>query len=263
MVKPTVSDVESLLQQAFQSFPVNLGSSDAADVAKYLNPSGFEPVIEVQENGKKKRRDASVDKLDFEVVEYKIYFVRSGEAEAVSPAARDNSHAQTASLQPPAQMNPSSARAGKRSQSTSAKQSQDVVAPLNSLGERSFSANPEQVARGNAPSAEDELCNVLEEIERQAKPFIALKWFRDDVLAKQGFSWAGSTEERQEVLARTVESGRVVTNRIPNPRSPYPTTTIRLNRSRIAGDAERQRYSPRPIRGESLSETILRDRGIR
>lgn len=268
-LKRTVAEVESILQHTFQSLVSNSGSSNEAEIAALLNPSGFEPVIEVYENGKKKRRDASVDNLDFETIEYKVYFIR----------VSDQSN--TPRLLPSLDFTGDSVRPQIEPRDTSRKM---VPPPLTSAPPKTAASSVQQrltmtpppppfeaatsSGRGlgssmSAPSPEDELCSALEEVERQAKPFVALKWFRDDVLANKNFAWGGTTEERQAVLARAVESGRVVTSRIPNPRSPYPTTTIRLNRSRAAVGDDKPRYNPRPIRGEGLSETILRDRGTR
>lgn len=111
--------------------------------------------------------------------------------------------------------------------------------------------------------SESELCHALAEVERLGRSFVALTWFRDDVLPSKGFAWAADADERQAVLARAVEKGLVLTSKIPNPRSPYPTTTIRLNRSRRKEATGERRFSPVRVQGESLSSTILRDRGAR
>ncbi|MGC1873206.1 MAG: hypothetical protein WA700_19785 [Acidobacteriaceae bacterium] len=116
-----------------------------------------------------------------------------------------------------------------------------------------------------APEQVRELCGVLGEVERAGRSFIALKWFRDDVLAGKNFSWAQSAEGRQAVLAKAIEQGAVITKKIPNPRAPqFPTTTLTLSRSHFGTQPpESRRYAPVAVKGEPLSATLLRDRGTR
>jgi len=60
----------------------------------------------------------------------------------------------------------------------------------------------------------------------------------------------------------------VLTSKVPNPKSPsYPVTAIRLNRQHpqvaaVLGeqDSAALGFQPVDIRGEPLSETVLRDR---
>lgn len=109
-----------------------------------------------------------------------------------------------------------------------------------------------------------ELCGTLAETESAGRSFIALKWFRDSVLAEKEFSWAKSAEGRQAVLAKAIEQGAVITKKILNPRAPqFPTTTIALSRSHSPQLPQSRRYAPISIKGEPLSETLLRDRGVR
>lgn len=111
-----------------------------------------------------------------------------------------------------------------------------------------------------------ELCDALEEVEREGRAFIALKWFRDDVLVSKSFAWARTPEERQRVLAQAIQESLVLTSRIPNPHSPlYPTTTLRLNRERHGNfnETARTRFRPISVKGEPVSATILRERGAR
>jgi hypothetical protein len=98
--------------------------------------------------------------------------------------------------------------------------------------------------------------------------FVALKWFRDTALVEGGLAWARSDQERQRVLKEAIVRKMVLTNRIPNPRSPeFPVTSVRLNRmlpgvaSILRGSGQdADEFAPASIRGESLSSTVLRDR---
>lgn len=104
-------------------------------------------------------------------------------------------------------------------------------------------------------------CVALAEEEKAGKVFIALKWFRDDALPSHGFPWVNDADERQRVLTKAIEDGRIKTGKIANPHSPkFPTTVVSLNRSEpIPG--VRPRFRPVPVKGEPVSTTILRDRG--
>ena len=94
---------------------------------------------------------------------------------------------------------------------------------------------------------------------------MAIKWFRDEFLPAKGYAWAKTPDECQNVLARAISEGWIVTSKIPNPMSPlYPTTTIRVNRQKQARSTRpMSRFRPVHISGEPLSSTILRDRGPR
>lgn len=131
-------------------------------------------------------------------------------------------------------------------------------------------AAPQNPASG--ASASDCLPDLIRALgHAEARPgykFVALKWFRDTVLPAEGFSWAQEYSARDRVLRDAIERRLVLTSREPNPRSPqFPVTAIRLNRwmqevkAAVGnGDDMKPDFQPVPIRGESLSDTILRDR---
>lgn len=94
--------------------------------------------------------------------------------------------------------------------------------------------------------------------------FVAIKWFRDQALAREGMSRL----EADAALTQAIDEGLALTAKINNPKNPtFQTTTIRLNRSdpRVAkllagaGPALR-RFEPIDLGGASLSEVILRER---
>ncbi|HLJ65594.1 MAG TPA: hypothetical protein VKT70_15895, partial [Stellaceae bacterium] len=92
--------------------------------------------------------------------------------------------------------------------------------------------------------------------------------FRDTALPQEGVAWAGDESTRYDVLREGIDRRWILTSKIPNPRSPhFPVTAIRLNRQMPevntalgspAGNP--QAFRPVPIRGESLSATVLRAR---
>lgn len=111
-----------------------------------------------------------------------------------------------------------------------------------------------------------EMLRALQEAESApGRTFVALKWFRDEYLHSTGLDWAQNEEQRQSVLSQAIKDGWILTSRVPNPKAPlYPTTTIRLNRQKSAGEAApASRFRPVRMSGAPLSSTILQDRGPR
>lgn len=225
----TILQTEESIQDALESLRSATVNSKLSAILDVLAPKGYRLIVELQEDGRKKRRTASIENWNPENGEILISFSKD---ESNKEARHGRPIRQTA--------NQYTARTS------------DSMLPADSSPARAGSREIASVK---------ELCATLEEVERQGLPFVALKRFRDNVLPSKGFSWAASPESRQEVLAQAIESGAVVTSKIPNPRSPFPTTTIRLNRSRMGPDS--RRFAPVRVQGEALSATILRDRGAR
>ena len=98
--------------------------------------------------------------------------------------------------------------------------------------------------------------------------FVSLKWFRDTHVPREGYSWAASSENRQRVLVDAIARNWILTGKVPNPKNPqYPVAAIRLNRAlaevrKILEQAVgfSSPFAPITIRGERLSETVLRER---
>lgn len=227
----TIVEAEESIQsgiEALRSLPPSQ-CQRLSTVIEFLTPSGYHPVVELQEDGRKKRRTASIDNWNPETGEILISFAKDEQAVAKRPA-RDGELRERSS----------------------------IISSRAAAG----SAAPYSLPASISAHAVEELCSALEEAEREGRAFIALKWFRDKFLPTKEFSWATDEDERQAVLAGAVESGAIVTSKIANPRSPFPTTTIRLNRSRTSAPRAR-RFNPIRIQGEPLSATILRDRGER
>ncbi len=119
---------------------------------------------------------------------------------------------------------------------------------------------------GNDSTAE--LIQALNRAEhRRGFDFVALKWFRDTALPAEAFAWAQSDFSRRQVLTDAIEKRLILTNKVPNPKSPFPVTAIRLNRSvpevsKVLGEKDDTDldFHPFEIRGEPLSATIIRER---
>jgi len=117
-----------------------------------------------------------------------------------------------------------------------------------------------------APAVSDEdvrqCCEALAEAEKAGKQFIGYKWFRDLALAGLQYPWASTAEGRARVLKESIDRGGIETRKIPNPKAPmHPTTTVRLVPRELSPVKIKSRFNPVPIKGESASVTLLRDRG--
>lgn len=122
----------------------------------------------------------------------------------------------------------------------------------------------------SAAKLPDGLDNVVRQLDRaESRPgysFVALKWFRDSVLPAVCKDWQDA-EVRDRLLRTAIEKRVIITSKVPNPKSPeFPVTAVKLNRSlpevaailgALRSDNE---FHPVPIRGESLSGTVLRER---
>jgi hypothetical protein len=112
-----------------------------------------------------------------------------------------------------------------------------------------------------------DLIGVLDVAEREPRHhFVALKYLRDTLLPASGFAWAQDPEARQAAIEAATRSQCALTSKRPNPRNPqFPVTAIRLDRDHALvrealGTAPDADFAPIEIRGEPLSETILRER---
>jgi hypothetical protein len=233
-------------------------------------PEGYRPVVELLENGRKKRRTASADSWSPETGEIRISF------EPAEPA-------QEKSLPESVRLNPIKFEfrckfCGKQTGIKSELKGKNRIIRMLSCGHvelipitevRADQAHEVISSEQSATSGSDQalagLLNALEEAENApGRMFVALKWFRDEYLPSTGLGWAQNHEERQAVLAKAIQDGWILTGKVHNPKAPlYPTTTIRLNRQKQSGSAPESRFRPVPISGEPLSRTILQDRGSR
>jgi hypothetical protein len=146
-----------------------------------------------------------------------------------------------------------------------------VFSPMEEEIETGYEAATPPALTANRAPAEERLSDIVLALDRaEGRPgyqFVALKWFRDTVLVHDGFSWATDEFARHDVLHEAIDRRWILTSKVPNPRSPYPVTAIRLNRqmpevSAVLGTRAGglHAFRPVPIRGETLSATVLRDR---
>jgi len=106
------------------------------------------------------------------------------------------------------------------------------------------------------------------EHDAQFREFIGLKPFRDRYLPGRGYRWAQSRDGADRVLRQAIADRIVLRRQVPNPKSPeYPTTAVRLNTAHPtvqmvlqATRDERSPFHPVPIRGSSLSDTVIAER---
>ena len=110
----------------------------------------------------------------------------------------------------------------------------------------------------------NQLLDALSEAER-SREFVGLKWFRDQYLTGQGYDWARDPRASGALLRRATEQRLILTSQVPNPNNPlHPVTAIRVNRRHPRFQTESTgkgaAFTPIPIRGGSIADTVLGDR---
>ena len=113
-------------------------------------------------------------------------------------------------------------------------------------------------------TAVDQLLDALSEAERP-REFVGLKWFREQYLSSLGYDWARNPRTSGTLLRRATEQRLILTSQVPNPNNPLqPVTAIRVNRRHPRFQTERATkcaaFTPIPIRGGSIADTVLGDR---
>ena len=215
----SIPEAEEIIEEAINELSYSTDPG-LARALQFLAPPGYQAIVELcSENGRSKRRNATVDSWTPEEDELRIYFERiDGEA-------------------PPA----------------------PIRAPRSMPEPAYAEEDDEQEAMlpADLDARVKELCATLAEAERGGHAFIALKWFRDSFLPRKSFRWNQSPESRQTVLAEAIQRGVVLTSKIANPKTPaYPTTTIRLNRAEAGIPEEAQRFHPVAVEGEAIDEEM-------
>jgi len=143
---------------------------------------------------------------------------------------------------------------------------ENIALPVGSSTEPAGSRGEQHAAVATDPISD--LVRALHRVEsRPGYQFVALKRFRDVDLPAEGFDWSKSESTRQSLLREAIERRLVLTSKVPNPKSPqFPVTAIRLNRllpevqTILGGQTSDSDFNPIAIRGEGLSETVLRER---
>ncbi len=203
----TIPEAEELIEETLENL-AGLGNEALQGALRFLAPEGYQVVVELcSDNGRSKRRSASVSSWNPEEDEIRIYFERANDEEdhgvPVDPWNRANT---------PIRMR----NAGRGAHSATA---------------RAWTPEPLAMLPEEMDAAVEELRAALAEAERGGHAFIALKWFRDAFLPRKMYAWTRHPEQRQMILAESIQRGCVVTGKIPNPKSPaFPTTTIQLHR---------------------------------
>ena len=113
-------------------------------------------------------------------------------------------------------------------------------------------------------TATDQLLDALGKAEGR-RPFVGLKWFRDQYLPTSGHAWARDPRTSGALLRQATDQRLVLTSQVPNPNQPMrPVTAIRINRRHPRFQPEASRRSARfqsiRIRGGAISDTVLGDR---
>jgi len=133
-------------------------------------------------------------------------------------------------------------------------------------------AKPVETVAERPETARDPIEEIVVALARAEKDpqlgFVSLKWFRDTYLPQQGYPWAAIPDDRQRVLVNAIDRNWILTSRVANPKNPqFPVTAIKVNRPlaevRDILDREpgsRSGFNPVAMRGEPLSQTILRER---
>lgn len=113
-------------------------------------------------------------------------------------------------------------------------------------------------------SLSERLIFALHKLEADPRTnFVALKWFRDSVLPSEGFT----PEQARRELNAAIEAGIVRVAKLANPKSPFPTSTLSLERGhdlvratlQQPAPASRRGFSPVDL-GLSVSDVILSER---
>lgn len=111
------------------------------------------------------------------------------------------------------------------------------------------------------------LSQLLDELRKVEgiRPFVGLKWFRDQVLPTCGHEWTRNPGTLHSLLRHATDQRLILTSQVPNPNQPHhPVTAIRVNRKHPLFQSEaprpENRFTPVRIRGGSIADTVLGDR---
>ncbi len=240
----TIQDLKVAVETGLEALRAVQLNPEAEPAKEFLVPDGLSPVIQLVHGDdlRKKRSTAAAWNWNPLVDKVIVSFRPSvGTTDAKNPSDEEVDEAES---------------------SSAAEKPATTLAATNSSGLRNTPTSAQEEEGGSVTAQEIiECCQALAQAEKSNRHFIALKWFRDELLATVGFSWAQSPQRRQQVLTQAIAMGRIDLKKVPNPKLPdYPTTAINLNRS-IPIPGVTSRFNPVPIRGEAGSVTLLADRG--
>lgn len=145
---------------------------------------------------------------------------------------------------------------------TKAHQIQFVLTPrAQALEDTGISEAPPQLT---ASAAGIEIIEAFQKA-KSGHRFVALKWFRDQWLPNQNFSWCKDPEQIRVHLRTAIDQGTLRKELLPNPNNPdHPTTTLQegnsVTENCIAPSRTSKRFSPLEISGKPLSQSIIEGR---
>ncbi len=132
---------------------------------------------------------------------------------------------------------------------------------------RADMAAPDSVKTTLPLDFEEPLGQLLDELKKIecTRPFVGLKWFRDQVLPGCGHKWARSPDMLYSLLRHATDQRLILTSQVPNPNQPHhPVTAIRVNRRhplfQSAASSPGNHFTPIRIGGGSIADTVLGDR---
>ncbi len=261
--------IEEVESQISRNLSNGLSLRDSLDKVGYVVPQQSQPRVTLSDaNGRKKKRNASADNWSAESGQIVVRY---------EPVPQEYQQPSITALLDVAELVRERRDSGTLARQASGPSSgSDSGSPLTHGGapQPEDRGRSEQVPSSNTfmHPAEAELLRALDRAE--SKPgwnFVPLKKFRDEILPTERPEYIPSLRtdvEQRQMLQSVIDKRFVLVSKVPNPKAPqFPVTTVRLNRLmpqvKVAlgqvVDFD-QEFRPIEIRGEPLSETILRER---
>jgi hypothetical protein len=238
------NEIEQTIEAGLEKLRHAPMSDSITSALRFLTPDGYRPTVQIEQVGPKKRGQPQSWHWNPESARIVLHFERLSSEPSADP--------HDLALKPPV---------ATKEQTHSENFASPSLAPTAWITHEQAEALSESDSHKVTPLEIQQCCVALADAEKAGKAFIALKWFRDEALAKYKFDWTSTLESRQAVLTKAIESGAIHTSRIPNPKAPqHPTTTVALNRAGLPNDAT-SRFKPIAVRGEPASVSMMRDRG--
>ncbi len=119
-------------------------------------------------------------------------------------------------------------------------------------------------ANSNLTNPQTEIVEAFQKA-KSGHRFVALKWFRDQWLPNQKFSWCKDPEQIRVHLRAAIDQGILRKELLPNPNNPdHPTTTLQQGNSVTENSSTpsgvNKKFSPLAISGKPLSQSVIEGR---
>ena len=216
---------ENSLENALLNLSQSAISGEDTESFGFFFRPGFRPVVELRQDGRKRRKSASDDSWDPATGEIFIYFEAMPESSAVKLPT-----ASAVTIAPPQ--------------------------PANE--EQSLSS---QVSF----AAKEMVRYLMEAESTSGHTFVALKWFRDEFLPSRGWGEGVSERQRvltEAIESGMIVTSKVANPKMPL--YPTTSIRVnRAHPAIITKPASVSRFRPIQVQGEPFSATLLRDRGPR